>query len=108
MLDLLASRLPSTYKLKPRASRLLNSKEAGKTLVLAGDNEDGSLWVSAYRLTEAGWQANPAFTSSLPSFLLNNVSGRLGFRGNALVFNVGKMLLTTDSNGVKRLLPEAE
>lgn len=87
---------------------ILTSKEAGKSLVLAGDNEDGSLWVSAYKLTEAGWQANPAFTSSLPSFLLNSVSGRLGFRGNDLVFNVGKMLLTTDSNGVKRLLPEAE
>lgn len=87
---------------------LLNSKESGKTLVLAGDNEDGSLWVSAYKLTEGGWQASPAFTSSLPSFLLNNVSGRLGFRGNDLVFNVGKMLLTTDSNGAKRLLPEAE
>lgn len=87
---------------------ILNSKEAGKSMVLAGDNEDGSLWVSAYKLTEAGWQANPAFTAALPAFLLNNVSGRVGFRGNDVVFNVGKMLNTTDSNGVKRWLPEAE
>ena len=98
--------LPATINVKDAG--IANSKEAGKSLVLAGDNEDGSLWVSAYKMTEAGWQANPAFLASLPSFLQNNVSGRLGFRGNDLVFNVGKMLMTTDSNGVKRLLPEAE
>ncbi|MBX9568106.1 MAG: hypothetical protein K2X77_04385 [Candidatus Obscuribacterales bacterium] len=98
--------LPSQINVKDAG--IVSSKDAGKSLVLAGDNEDGSLWVSAYKLTEAGWQANPAFLSTLPAFLQNNVSGRLGFRGNDLVFNVGKMLLTTDSNGVKRWLPEAE
>ena len=79
-----------------------------KTLVISGDNEDGSLWVSAYKFSEGGWQANPAFLTQIPSFLQSNVSGRLSFRGSDLIYNVGKMLLVTDSNGTKRWLPEAE
>lgn len=99
-------KLPAVINVKDGG--IITSKELGKHLVLAGDNEDASLWVAAYKLGEGGWQPSPDFLSQIPSYLLNNVSGRLGFRGNDLIFNIGKMLLTTDSTGAKRWLPEAE
>lgn len=88
---------------------MVSSKEGGRRLLLAGDADDGSLSVQAFKLGEAaGWVPSPEYLSQLPAFLTTNVTGRIGFRGADLIFNVGKMIQTTDSNGVKRFLPEAE
>lgn len=87
---------------------MVSIKDSGRRLILAGDAEDGSLALIAYKLGEGGWVEESDFNTQLPSFLTNNVSGRVGFRGNDLIFNVGKMIATTDANGNKRLLPEAE
>lgn len=87
---------------------MVSIKDSGRRLILAGDAEDGSLALMAYRLSESGWVEEPDFGAQIPAFLSNNVSGRVGFRGNDLIFNVGKMISSTDANGTKRLLPEAE
>ncbi|MBX9687967.1 MAG: hypothetical protein K2X27_14775, partial [Candidatus Obscuribacterales bacterium] len=87
---------------------ILASKESGKHLILAGDSDTGSLLILPFKLGENGWQESPEFLAQIPSFLSNNVCGRIGFRGADLVFNIGKMIQSTDSNGVSRFLPEAE
>ncbi len=87
---------------------VVNSKDSGRHLVLAGDAEDGSLALQCYKMGEAGWQDSPEFLAQIPSFLTTNVSGRIAFKGNDLLFNIGKMVQTTDASGAKRLMPEAE
>lgn len=87
---------------------IVSIKDTGRRLLLAGDLDDGSLSVRSYKMTEAGWVEEPEVASQLPAFLTTNVCGRLGFRGTDLIFNVGKMIPVTDSNGTKRFLPEAE
>lgn len=87
---------------------IITVKDLGKFLLVAGDAEDGSLKIKSYKLAEGLWQESPEFLTQIPEFLYSNVCGRLGFRGAELVFNIGKMIETTDSAGNKRLLPEAE
>lgn len=87
---------------------IVSGKEIGRHLIVSGDADDGSLSVLAYKFSESGWQESPEFLSQIPSFLSTNVCGRLGFRGADLIFNIGRMVSSVDSNGNKRLLPEAE
>lgn len=83
-------------------------KEGGRKLVVAGDAEDGSLWLAAYYPTEAGWQPAVDDFASLPDFLRKNLCGHVGFRAGDMIFNVGRMVEAEDSAGNKRFLPEAE
>jgi hypothetical protein len=97
-----------TAPMLTRDAGIVSSKESGRHLVLAGDADDGSLSVQAFKLGENGWAPSPEFLGQMPAFLSNNLAGRISFRGSDLMYNVGKMIQTTDSNGVKRFLPEAE
>jgi hypothetical protein len=85
-----------------------STRESGRRLLLSGENEDGTLCVQAYKLSEGSWQSCPDCLAQIPSFLTNNMTGRIGFKGADLIYNVGKMIQTTDSSGTRRLLPEAE
>lgn len=79
-----------------------------RLLVLAGEGENSSLWVMSYRQAEGVWTKSPEYLSSLPSFLIKDVSGHITFRNQDMIFNVARMVEEIDSTGVKRNMPEAE
>lgn len=83
-------------------------KDEGRALVLSGDGANGSLWLSALRAQEGGWHEVPGYFDALPSFLIKNVSGHVVVRGTDLIFNVARMVESTDASGNRILLPEAE
>lgn len=87
---------------------VISLKDSGKFLILSGDSEEGALSLRVFKMSESGWQENSEFLAQIPAFLLDKVSGRLSFRGQDLIFNIGKMIETTDSTGQQRFLPEAE
>ena len=87
---------------------VVSVKEAGKHLLLAGEGAEGALSVQAYKFAETGWQASPEFLAQIPSTLTSNLTGRLAFKGSDLIYNVGKLIQTTDSSGTRRFFPEAE
>lgn len=99
--------LPISQPLNIKDAGIVSNKD-GRHLILSGDGEDGSLCVRAYGFAENAWVESPAYLAQIPSFLTNNVCGRLTIRGGDLIFNIGKMIQLTDSNGIKRYLPEAE
>lgn len=91
-----------------REAGFMVMKDEGRALVLSGDGGNGSLWLSALRAQEGGWHEVPGYFDALPQFLIKNVSGHIGFRGSDLLFNIARMVESTDASGNKILLPEAE
>ncbi len=91
-----------------RDTGIVSSKDGNKYLLFSGNSDDGSLAIIPFKLTESGWQENSEFLNQIPGFLSSNLCGRLSFKGNDLVFTVGKMIKSTDSTGVTRFFPEAE
>lgn len=91
-----------------REAGFMVMKDEGRALVLSGDGGNGALWLSALRAQDGGWHEVPGYFDALPSFLIKNVSGHIGFRGSDLIFNIARMVESTDASGNKILLPEAE
>lgn len=91
-----------------REAGFVANREGHRLLILAGEGEDSSLWVNSYALTNSLWTESPGYINSLPSLLVKNVSGHVTFRNPDMIFNIGKMVQSTDSSGVVRNLPEAE
>jgi hypothetical protein len=100
--------LPLVSPINVRDAGLVFTKECGRHLILSGENEEGALLVQSYKLNDNVWQASPDYLGQIPAFLTTNVSGRVSFKGSDLVFNLGRMIQTTDSSGTRRLLSEAE
>lgn len=86
----------------------MTMKDEGRALVLSGDGGNGALWLSALRFQDGNWHEVPGYFDNLPAFLIKNVSGHVGFKGSDLIFNIARMVESTDANGNKILLPEAE
>ena len=96
--------LPTTVVLKE--ARVLGGEEGARYLILVGDQEGSQLWLHAFRAQEGGWVDAPDHFASLPAFLTGNVSGRVSFRGNDMIFNVGRVVPPSGSQTTQ--LPEAE
>lgn len=93
-------RLPAGVIL--REARVIGSP---KQLILSGERQ-GALFLRAYTLQEGvGWREEEGRFSSIPSFLTDNVSGKVTFKGADLVFVVARM--PQKQAGVPNL-PEAD
>lgn len=87
-------------------ARFIGGEEGARFLVLVGDEAGSKLWLHAFR-TENGLLVDaPNHFDSIPSFLTNNVSGRVSFRGSDLIFNVGRVVPAEGAQPTQ--LPEAE
>ena len=93
----------------PQNVALKDARVMSSLLVLVGDERGTSLWLRAFRPTENGWVESPSHFDSIPSFLRNNVSGKIGFRGPDLIFNVARVVPSKVESGTgPSTLPEAE
>jgi hypothetical protein len=96
--------LPINVMLKD--ARVLGGEDGARYLVLVGDQEGSQLWLHAFRAQDGGWVDAPDHFASLPAFLTGNVSGRVSFRGNDMIFNVGRVVPASGTQTTQ--LPEAE
>ena len=88
---------------------LKDARVMSSLLVLVGDERGSALWLRGFRPTENGWVESPSHFESIPSFLRNNVSGKIAFRGPDLIFNVARVVPSRLENGSgPATLPEAE
>ncbi|MFN8657499.1 MAG: hypothetical protein U0105_14245 [Candidatus Obscuribacterales bacterium] len=79
-------RLPSGVIL--REARVIGSP---KQLILSGERQ-GALFLRSYTLQEGGgWREEEGRFATIPSFLTDNVSGKVTFKGADLVFVVARM-----------------
>jgi hypothetical protein len=73
----------------PPAAGDKKKPEAGKFLVLAGNERSGkSMWLNAYKQTPDGWRENAEPLSLIPPFLLSHLTGVIAFSGNDLMLTV--------------------
>lgn len=98
-----ALKLPSGVIL--REARVIGSREAPRQLILSGER-NGALFLHAYALQEGGWQEQQGHFSTIPSFLTENVSGKVTFKGSDLVFVVARIPAKFTPNAPN--LPEAD
>lgn len=91
-----------------REARVLGGAEGAHLLVLAGDQQGSSLWVQAYRPVNGVWTPSTSQMDSIPSFLRQNVSGKLTFRGPDLILTVAKTVSGKTEGIINQNIPEAE
>lgn len=96
--------LPGEVTLKD--ARVLAGDEGARYLVLVGDEAGSRLWLHAFRTTEGQLVDSPNHFDSIPTFLTNNVSGKVAFRGPDLILTVGRVVPANGSQTTQ--LPEAE
>jgi hypothetical protein len=96
--------LPPSVTLKD--ARVIGGEEGARYLVLVGDDSGSSLWLHAYKSVDGQWTSSPDHFSTIPSFLTENMSGRVTFRGSDLIFNVGRVVPPSGDQTTR--LPEAE
>lgn len=97
--------VPPTISLKE--ARLVGGAEPSRFLVLVGEEHGSNLWLQAYGNVDGVWTANPSHFDSIPTFLKEHVSGKVSFRGQDLIFNVGRVV-PGKVKGTESNLPEAE
>jgi len=89
-----------------KEARVIGGEEGARYLVLVGEEGGSALWLHAFKAVDGTWTDSPHHFSSIPSFLTENVSGKVVFRGADLIFSVGR-LGSTDADHTTAL-PEAE
>jgi hypothetical protein len=104
-----ALNLPSTVLFKD--AQILKStarqiKSDVRALVLVGnDRIGGSIWISAFRISEGGLSEDTNALSLVPPYLVQNIAGNPGFAGNDLVLTLpGANASGPQSSGYKILL----
>jgi molybdate-binding protein len=91
-----------------REGKLINGKDGFRLLVLAGDKTNGTIWLKAYRMIDGHFKESSQYFASVPSFLLDDVSGWVSFHGNDLICTVSPMKSSPASNASVASLPESE
>lgn len=95
--------LPQSIHLKE--ARVIGGEAGARLLVLVGDGSDGSIWLRAYKSVDGAWVEAPTQFESIPTFLTQNMSGTVHFRGSDMIFNVGRIVAAPGSS---TRLPESE
>jgi hypothetical protein len=98
-----ALHLPSGVIL--REARVVGPKEAPRQLILSGERY-GALFLRAYTLADNVWHEEEGHFATIPSFLTENVSGKVTFKGADLVFVVARIPPKFTPNAPN--LPEAD
>lgn len=88
-----------------REARVIGPKESPRQLILSGELH-GALFLRAYTLSETGWREEEGHFATIPSFLTENVSGKVTFKGADLVFVVARIPPKFTPNAPN--LPEAD
>jgi hypothetical protein len=96
--------LPPTVALNE--ARVVGSSEGTHSLILVGVDKGSSLWLRRYQQSNGGWVEAPGQFDSIPAFLMNDVSGKVAFRGPDLIFTVGRVV-SAKEEGSPSNLPEA-
>ena len=91
-------------------SARVSGTEAARILTLVGDENGNSLWLHAFRRQDGVWKETASSLDSIPSFLVQNVSGKVAFRGSDLIFTVARLPhMQLSGNGAnQRALPESD
>lgn len=82
--------LPVSVRLKE--AKVVAGKDGPRVLILCGESNGTSLWLAAYEQSGGLWRESPDYFDCLPSFLRNDVSGRVSFRGADLLFMVARVV----------------
>lgn len=72
-----------------KAEEVKAKPDSGRFLILAGNDQNGNrMWLESFRLGPEGFQQNAEPFAFIPPYLLNNLSGSVGFSGSEIVLTV--------------------
>ncbi len=92
----------------PDGITLKEARVTGGYLVLVGEDHGSTLWVHAYRASDGTWNESASQLDSIPTFLKENVSGKIAFRGADLIFTVAHAVSGKAAGIINQTIPEAE
>jgi hypothetical protein len=73
-----------------RDSQIVHSGAFRDLVVVGNERMGGTIWIGAWRFSEAGLVEDQTALSQIPPFLVQNIAGRPGFSGNDLVLSLSE------------------